>query len=127
MSMIVYFWLHSLGVSTNIFRLRKSSDCDLDLLVGSGSFAFHSTLKCKCYGVTKLLYISRGTNLYSDPMQLVDELSMIYTACLMCYATFSFARSQITRQLLGLGLVSLAIFITVSCTTAMKSPPRKKS
>jgi dihydroceramidase len=32
------------------------------LLVGSGSFAFHSTLKY--------------------PMQLVDELSMIHTTCL---------------------------------------------
>jgi dihydroceramidase len=49
-----------------------------------------------------------------DPMQLVDELSMIYTACLMCYATFSFSRSRVFRQLLGIGLASLAIFITVS-------------
>lgn len=63
------------------------------LLVGSGSFAFHSTLKY--------------------PMQLVDELSMIYTACLMCYATFSFSRSRVARQVLGLGLLSLAIFITL--------------
>ncbi|KUJ20579.1 alkaline ceramidase [Mollisia scopiformis] len=63
------------------------------LLVGSGSFAFHSTLKY--------------------PMQLVDELSMIYTACLMCYATFSFSKSQITRTLLGGSLLSLAIFITL--------------
>jgi len=47
-------------------------------------------------------------------MQLVDELSMIYTACLMCYATFSFSQSRATRQILGLGLASLAIFITVS-------------
>lgn len=49
-----------------------------------------------------------------DPMQLVDELSMIYTACLMCYATFSFSKSQAFRQVLGTGLVSLAAFITVS-------------
>jgi len=61
--------------------------------VGSGSFAFHSTLKY--------------------PMQLVDELSMIYTACLMCYATFSFSRSQVFRQVLGVSLVSLAAFITL--------------
>lgn len=61
--------------------------------VGSGSFAFHSTLKY--------------------PMQLVDELSMIYTACLMCYATFSFSKSQVFRQVLGIGLVSLAAFITL--------------
>jgi len=63
------------------------------LLVGSGSFLFHSTLKY--------------------PMQLVDELSMIYTACLMCYATFSFSRTPIFRQVLGLGLAALAIFITL--------------
>ncbi|KAF8867260.1 alkaline ceramidase [Acephala macrosclerotiorum] len=63
------------------------------LLVGSGSFAFHSTLKY--------------------PMQLVDELSMIYTACLMCYATFSFSKSRVVRQLLGGGLLFLAVFITL--------------
>jgi len=63
------------------------------LLVGSGSFAFHSTLKY--------------------PMQLVDELSMIYTACLMCYATFSFSQSRLIRQVLGGGLLFLAVFITL--------------
>jgi hypothetical protein len=47
-------------------------------------------------------------------MQLVDELSMIYTACLMCYATFSFSQSRVFRQVLGTGLLSLAAFITVS-------------
>lgn len=49
-------------------------------------------------------------------MQLVDELSMIYTACLMCYATFSFSQSRLFRQLLAAGLVSVAAFITVSLT-----------
>jgi len=63
------------------------------LAVGSGSFAFHSTLKY--------------------PMQLVDELSMIYTACLMCYATFSFSQSPKFRTFLGLGLLSIATFVTV--------------
>ncbi len=62
------------------------------LLVGSGSFLFHATLKY--------------------PMQLVDELSMIYTTCLMCYATFSYARSRLFAQVLGVGLVGLAVFIT---------------
>src|SRR6266536_3252348 len=52
-----------------------------------------------------------------DPMQLVDELSMIYTACLMCYATFSLSQSRAARQFLGLGLASLAIFITVRPST----------
>jgi len=63
------------------------------LFVGSGSFLFHSTLKY--------------------PMQLVDELSMIYTACLMCYATFSFSKSRVFNQALGIGLASFAVFITL--------------
>lgn len=63
------------------------------LLVGTGSFLFHATLKY--------------------PMQLVDELSMIYTTCLMCYATFSYSRSRLFSIYLALALVSLAIFITL--------------
>lgn len=46
-------------------------------------------------------------------MQLVDELSMIYTTCLMNYATFSFNRSLRFRTILGLSLSSLALFITL--------------
>lgn len=46
-------------------------------------------------------------------MQLVDELSMIYTTCLMCYASFSFAKSQAVRLLLAAFLVLLAVFITL--------------
>ena len=46
-------------------------------------------------------------------MQLVDELSMIYTTCLMCYATFSYSKSRQYAFILGLGLVSLAVFITL--------------
>ncbi|KAI2918451.1 hypothetical protein CBS63078_3013 [Aspergillus niger] len=63
------------------------------LLVGTGSFLFHSTLKY--------------------PMQLVDELSMIYTTCLMCYASFSYSRPNGFRVVLGIFLASLAIFITL--------------
>lgn len=48
-----------------------------------------------------------------DPWQLVDELSMIYTTCLMCYATFSYSKSRQFSQILALSLVSLAIFITL--------------
>ena len=48
-----------------------------------------------------------------DPMQLVDELSMIYTTCLMCYATFSYSKSRLFALTLGTGLVSLALFITL--------------
>lgn len=46
-------------------------------------------------------------------MQLVDELSMIYTTCLMCYATFSYSRSRLFSLWLSLGLISLAVFITL--------------
>lgn len=63
------------------------------LLVGSGSFLFHATLKY--------------------PMQLVDELSMIYTTCLMCYVTFSFGRTGGQRTILAFSLVALSIFITL--------------
>ncbi|CAG7922405.1 unnamed protein product [Penicillium olsonii] len=66
------------------------------LVVGTGSFFFHSTLKCKSY-----------------PMQLVDELSMIYTTCLMAYALFSYSRSTTVRIWLGISLASLAVFITL--------------
>ena len=38
---------------------------------------------------------------------------MIYTTCLMCYAAFSYSRSRQFSIFLGIGLVSLAIFITL--------------
>ncbi|KAJ5972219.1 uncharacterized protein N7479_002137 [Penicillium vulpinum] len=63
------------------------------LVVGTGSFLFHSTLKY--------------------PMQLVDELSMIYTTCLMAYASFSYARTTTVRVFLGISLTGLAVFITL--------------
>ncbi|RKF54375.1 Alkaline ceramidase 3 [Golovinomyces cichoracearum] len=72
------------------------------LVVGIGSFAFHATLKCSKY-IIELL----------NSMQLVDELSMIYTVCLMCYATFSYARSRLFQQILGFSLLFLSISITV--------------
>ncbi|KAI5203577.1 alkaline ceramidase-like protein [Aureobasidium subglaciale] len=62
------------------------------LIVGTGSFLFHSTLKY--------------------PMQLVDELSMIYTTCLMFYATFSHKQTRTFRIFLALFLVALCVFIT---------------
>lgn len=46
-------------------------------------------------------------------MQLVDELSMIYTTCLMSYATFSHGKSRRYSTTLAVGLVSLSLFITV--------------
>ncbi|KAF1810330.1 alkaline phytoceramidase [Eremomyces bilateralis CBS 781.70] len=62
------------------------------LVVGIGSFFFHSTL--------------------TYPMQLVDELSMIYTTCIVCFATFAFGRSTRNSILLGTFLLGLALFIT---------------
>ena len=50
-------------------------------------------------------------------MQLVDELSMIYTTCIMCYACFSFGASRGFSQLLAVGLIGLSAFITVGWDT----------
>ncbi|KUI66239.1 Alkaline ceramidase 3 [Cytospora mali] len=63
------------------------------MIVGLGSMAFHATLK------------------YS--MQLADELPMIYTTCIMAFATFSYSRSKRSSVLIGLSLAGLATFITV--------------
>lgn len=38
---------------------------------------------------------------------------MIYTTCLMCYATFSYSKTRLYSFLLALSLVSLAMFITL--------------
>lgn len=46
-------------------------------------------------------------------MQLLDELSMIYTTCFMCYSTFSYARSTVFSYILGTALAGLSWFITV--------------
>ncbi|KAJ9157579.1 Alkaline ceramidase 3 [Pleurostoma richardsiae] len=63
------------------------------LIVGLGSMAFHSTLK------------------YS--MQLADELPMIYTTCVLSYATFSYSKSRRYSIFVALALVALAAFITI--------------
>lgn len=63
-------------------------------LVATASCLFHTTLKY--------------------PMQLVDELSMIYTTCIPCYASFAHRKSPQVSAMLALTLVSLALFITVS-------------
>ncbi|KAK2626102.1 hypothetical protein QTJ16_004364 [Diplocarpon rosae] len=93
---LIFIWLGVKGIRNCLKYGHDSifvvSFCGY-LLVGSGSFAFHSTLKY--------------------PMQLLDELSMIYTATIMCYATFSFSQSRAVRILLGVGLAGLAVFITL--------------
>ncbi|KAK7951908.1 alkaline ceramidase-like protein [Apiospora aurea] len=61
-------------------------------VVGMGSTFFHATLKY--------------------PMQLVDELAMIYTTCFMCYATFSYGRSRSISAVLGVALTGLSYYIT---------------
>lgn len=45
-------------------------------------------------------------------MQLVDELSMIYTTCIMFYASFARGRSSTFSVTLSIALAALAIFIT---------------
>ncbi|EPQ64208.1 Bgt-991 [Blumeria graminis f. sp. tritici] len=71
------------------------------MLVGIGSFAFHTTLKCM-NSTLKIKFLQRCDLIHAtDSMQLVDELSMIYTTCIMCYATFSYEKSRLYRQLLG--------------------------
>ena len=46
-------------------------------------------------------------------MQLVDELSMIYTTCLMVYASFGHSRPTNVKIGLAVFLVALCIFITL--------------
>lgn len=62
------------------------------LAVGAGSFLFHSTLKY--------------------PWQLVDELNMIYTTCLMIYANLEYNRSTQLRVLLASTCVIFCAFVT---------------
>lgn len=61
-------------------------------IVGTGSMLFHSSLKY--------------------PMQLVDELSMIYTTCFSCYASFAHNHPLPRRIFVATFLIGLSIFIT---------------
>lgn len=61
-------------------------------LVGFGSFMFHTSLKY--------------------PWQLVDELNMIYTTCLMIYANLSYGRSKQFQVVLGTGSIIFCAAIT---------------
>jgi dihydroceramidase len=60
-----------------------------------------------------LLKYGHPANLLLDPMQLVDELSMIYTTCLMAYASFSYSRNAAFRLTLAISLIGLSLFITL--------------
>lgn len=46
-------------------------------------------------------------------MQLLDELSMIYTTMIMFYATFAYKKSSAYSIVLGTSLLGLAVFITL--------------
>lgn len=45
-------------------------------------------------------------------MQLVDELAMTYTSCILFYAVFSHGSSKPTKYLVALFISSVAVFIT---------------
>ncbi|KAK4230706.1 ceramidase-domain-containing protein [Podospora fimiseda] len=93
---LVFMYLGFKGLR-NVFKYGHSKIFILAFLgyivVGIGSMAFHSTLKYE--------------------MQLADELPMIYTVCIMAYATFSYNRPLKTQILIATGLVGLAAFITI--------------
>lgn len=44
---------------------------------------------------------------------------MIYTVCIMGFATFSYRRTLKVQILIGLALFALAVFITVSAVQAI--------
>ncbi|PNY29283.1 Alkaline ceramidase 3 [Tolypocladium capitatum] len=91
----LFLWLGAKGIS-NCLRESHATIFVLAyigyIVVGLGSILFHATLKY--------------------PMQLVDELSMIYTTCLMMYASFAYSRSRAFSVLLGVSLLALAGSIT---------------
>ncbi|KAK4457414.1 alkaline ceramidase 3 [Cladorrhinum samala] len=93
---VVFMWLGFKGLH-NVIKYGHSKVFIIVFLgyivVGLGSMAFHTTLKYE--------------------MQLADELPMIYTVCIMAYATFSYRRPLRIQILIAVGLVGLASFITI--------------
>jgi dihydroceramidase len=57
-------------------------------VVGVGSFMFHSTLWCELSVL--VLVLVGGADECVDSMQLVDELSMIYSTSLMLWGLYTF-------------------------------------
>ncbi|KAK8918154.1 Alkaline ceramidase 3 [Metarhizium anisopliae] len=92
----LFLWLGAVGVR-NCYRESHPTIFLIAylgyIIVGLGSVSFHATLKY--------------------PVQLVDELGMIYTTCLMIYASFAVSRSRVFAVKLGVGLTTLAVFITL--------------
>ncbi|KAK3298913.1 ceramidase [Chaetomium fimeti] len=93
---LVFIWLGAKGLR-NVLAYAHSRVFVLAFLgyvvVGLGSMAFHTTLKYE--------------------MQLADELPMIYTVCIMGFATFSYRRPAKVQALIAAGMIGLAVFITV--------------
>lgn len=84
------------------------------VVVGLGSMAFHATLKCTPHRLPAHPCLCESAlTLEADSMQLADELPMIYTTCIVAYASFSYARPKGTQILVGIGLLGLASWITV--------------
>ena len=87
----MYIWLAYEGVQS----CRKHGHDNVFIIgycgygfVGLGSFMFHTTLKY--------------------PWQLFDELNMIYTTCLMAYASLSYSRPNYIQ-------IILAVFLAIFC------------
>lgn len=82
------------------------------MVVGIGSFLFHSTLWCMLLFVSFSCYHSSLiTPLFIDSMQLVDELSMISTTLIMWFATFAYGKSNAFSWVFGCGLFSSFILM----------------
>lgn len=82
------------------------------IVVGLGSMAFHTTLKCK-FSLSDSVRTCPVLTWNADEMQLADELPMIYTICIMAYVAFGTNKSPAVKGLLAVFLLGLATFITV--------------
>ena len=56
-------------------------------------------------------------------MQLADELPMIYTACIMAYATLTYSKSPRFSLVAAAGTIAVAWSITVSFSEPDRSYP----
>ena len=86
------------------------------LLTATGSFMFHATLKCTLLDIVNqsdYALPDKADHVFLDPWQLVDELNMIYTTCLMVWAALSYSRGAAVQIGLGVFLALFCIFITL--------------
>lgn len=60
-----------------------------------------------------LVVASLADAVLPDSMQLADELPMIYTTCIMAYATFAYGRPKHIQTLMAVGLIALALWISI--------------